>query len=108
MAKYIGVFNDSIGDIELDGFITMTDKEMDRFEVLASSITWDFTYRIGDDVLEYTSGEDLLTRIDFKEITNEQYKVFDNVFDGSFGLFIGEDYLNQIIGGEDIDDDDDY
>jgi hypothetical protein len=108
MAKYIGVFSDTIDDIELNGFVTMTDKEMDKFEELASSITWDFTYKVGDAELEYTSGDDLLTRIDFREISNEQHKALINVFDGQFGVFIGESYLIEVIGDEDSDDEDYY
>ena len=107
MAKYIGVFSDTIDEIELNGFVTMTDKEMDKFEELASSITWDFTYKVGDTELEYTSGEDLLTRIDFREISNEQHKALVNVFNGEFGVFIGETYLREVIGDEDSDDEDD-
>lgn len=108
MAKYLGLFSDTLGEIEITGFITMTDKEVENFEELASSITWDFTYKIGEEELEYSSGDDLLTRIDFKEITNEEYKTLEKVFNGEYGVFIGQDYLEDVIGDEDSDDDDDF
>ncbi len=115
MAKYLATFSDSIDDIEITGFITMTDKEMERFEELASSINWDFSYDVKNiDSLDtssllFSSGDDLLTRIDFREISNEEYKILNKVFEDGFGVFIGEDYLEEIISEEDdstIDDDD--
>lgn len=113
MAKYLATYSDTINDIEITGFNVMTDKEIERFEKLAESITWDFVYQVGEAELEFSSGEDLLTRIDFREISNEEYKALNKVFEDGFGTFINEDYLLDIIGDEEeIDeldeDDDDY
>jgi hypothetical protein len=111
MGKYVVTFVDEIDEIEINGFTIMTDKGVDSFEELAESITWPFTYPIGDSELEFTSGDDLLTRLDFKEITNEEYKAFKTVFNGSFGTFISESFLETLIeeeGDEDESDEDDY
>lgn len=109
MAKYLAIFNITINDIELHGFITMTEKEQEHYEELASSITWDFSYDVGNDKLEFSCGDDLLSCIDFKELTNEEYKVIKKLFTDSFGTFITEDYLDDIIGeeiGSEFDEDD--
>lgn len=104
MAKYLATFSDLLNEIEITGFSVMTDKEVERFEELASSITWDFTYPIIDENLQYSSGEDLLSRIDFREISNEEYKILNKVFEEGFGIFVNEDYLLEIIGEEDEED----
>lgn len=109
MAKYLAIFSDTIDEIGINGFITMTDKEVEQYEELASSITWYFTYNVGDNFeLEFSSGDDLLGRLEFKEISNDEFKVFKKLFDGKFGIFISEDDLHNIIGEEEseIDDDD--
>lgn len=119
MAKILAIFNDSINEIDLNvdinGFIVMTNKEMEDYEEVASSITWPFTYQVDELELEFGSGDDLLTRINFLEISNEEAKTFKRVFNDEFGFFISEDELHNIIGDEDSDDeysddddDDDY
>ena len=65
---------------------------------------------MGTDELEYSSGEDLLSRIEFKEITNEEAKTFKRLFNNEFGVFITESFLEEVIGDEDeidFDDEDD-
>jgi hypothetical protein len=109
MAKFLATFNDVIDEIELHGFIIMSEKEMNDYEELATSITWPFTYKLGEDEveLEYTSGEDLLSRIDFKEITNEESKMFKKLFNNEFGVFIDSNFLDEIAEEEsDLDDED--
>jgi hypothetical protein len=112
MAKFLVTFNDTIGDIDINGFVIMTDKEIEDFEELAYSITWPFSYKMGDDELEYTSGDDLLTRIEYREITTEDAKTLKKIFNNEFGVFIGLDYLEEVIGEEeeydDEEEDDDY
>lgn len=103
MAKYLATFVDYVNDIEVMGFITLTDKELENFEKLASSITWSFNHKLGEDVLKFSSGEDLLSRIEYKELTTEEYKAIKNIFGGSFGIFIGEDILNQLVNDEEVD-----
>lgn len=111
MAKHLATFNDIINDIEITGFVIMSEKEVETYEDLASSITWSFKYKIGDEKLEYSSGEDLLTRIDFREISSEEAKTFKKLFNNEFGTFISEEFLETIADDEeeddtDIDDDD--
>ena len=116
MAKIIAIYNDSIQsvDIQVDvnGFVIMTNKEMEDYVELASSITWSFNYEFNEMELEFTNGEDLLSRIDFREISNEEARLFKRLFNDEFGLFITEDELHTIIGDEeDLDeesDDEDY
>lgn len=116
MAKILAIYNDSVEntDIQVDvnGFIIMTNKEMEDYEEIASSITWPFTYKFNELEFEFANGEDLLTRIDFKEISNEEAKTFKRLFNDEFGIFISEDELHTIIGDEeDLDEesvDNDY
>lgn len=107
MAKILVTFTDTLDDIEINGFTLMTEKEADSFEETALSITWPFTYSMGSNELEYTSGDDFLTRIDFKEITNDEAKSLKRLFNDNFGVFIDEPFLESVIGDdEDLDDED--
>ena len=112
MAKYLAKFSDMIDEIEISGFIVMSGTEVENFEELALSITWEFKYPVGGDEnfeLEYSSGEDLLSRVEFKELNPEEAKTLKRLFNDEFGTFIGEEFLEQIIGDEedsDFDDDD--
>lgn len=103
MAKYLAIFNDTIDEIEINGFVVMTEKDVETYEEMASSITWPFVYALGEDELEYSSGEDLLSRIEFKEITPEEAKSFKRLFNNEFGVFIGESFLAEVIGDEEDD-----
>jgi hypothetical protein len=106
MAKFLVTFTDTLDDIEINGFTVMTEKEYQTFEETAISITWPFVYAMGQDELEFSSGDDFLTRIDSKEITNEEAKSLKKLFGDLFGVFIYEDFLLDVIGGEDDFDDD--
>lgn len=109
MAKILAIYSDSIQEVDIQvdiqGFIIMTNKEMEDYEEVASSITWPFNYPIGELELEFASGDDLLSRIEFKEISNEEAKGFKRLFNDEFGTFITEDELHNIIGDEDLEDD---
>ena len=107
MAKFLVTFTDTLDDIEINGFTVMTEKEVDSFEETAMSITWPFVYAMGQDELEFSSGDDFLSRIDFKEITNEEAKSLKKLFGDSFGVFIDEAFLEEVIGDEDDSDFDD-
>ena len=100
MAKFIAIFNDTIDEIEINGFIVMTERELEEYEELALSITWPFTYNMGEDEMEFSSGEDLLSKIDFKEISNDEAKTLKKVFNDEFGVFLGFDTLENIVGEE--------
>lgn len=109
MAKYLATFSDTIDEIEINGFVIMTDKDVETYEEMASSIAWPFVYNVGEDELEFTSGEDLLTRIEFKEISTEEAKMMKRLFNNEFGVFIDEAFLAEVIGEEDDDEfEDDY
>jgi hypothetical protein len=111
MAKFIATFNDTIEDIEINGFTVLTDKEVEEYEDLAYSITWPFTFKMGEYELEFSNGEDLLGRIDFKEISFEDSKSLKKLFNNEFGFFIGFDFLESIVEEEDDydgDDDDEF
>jgi hypothetical protein len=104
MAKYLATYSDTIGEIEIHGFTIMTTQEMETYEDLASSITWSFLYQMGEEEIEFTSGEDLLSRVDFREISNDEHKVLKKVFKGEFGVFITEDFLSNIADEEEEDE----
>lgn len=108
MAKYLAIFSDMVDEVEINGFIIMSDKEVENFEELASSITWPFTYEFENgSEIEYSDGEDLLSRIEFKELNSDDDKTIKKIFNEQFGFFIGESFLEKIIGDEYSDDDDD-
>lgn len=107
MAKYLATFTDTLDEIEINGFVVMSDREVENYEHLASSITWGFVFNMGDDELEFNSGEDLLSRIEFKEISLEESKAIKRLFNNEFGVFISEAFLSEVIGDEDDDDFDD-
>jgi hypothetical protein len=104
MAKFLVTFTDTLDDIEINGFTVMTEKEVESFEETAMSITWPFIYAMGQDELEFSSGDDFLSRIDFKEITNEDAKLIKKLFGDLFGVFIDEAFLEEVIGDEDDSD----
>jgi hypothetical protein len=104
MAKFLVTFIDTLDDIEINGFVIMTEKEFENFEETAISITWPFVYAIGQDELEFSSGDDFLSRIDSKEITNEEAKTIKKLFGDLFGVFIDEAFLQDVIGDEDDSD----
>ena len=113
MAKFLAIFNDTIDEIEVNGFIVMTEREVEEYEELALSITWPFTHNMGEDELEFSSGEDLLSKTEFKEITNDEAKVMKKLFNNEFGIIIGFDTLENIVDEEEDDfdedeEDDDY
>jgi hypothetical protein len=107
MAKFLVTFTDTLDDIEINGFTVMTEKELESFEETAMSITWPFVYAMGQDELEFSSGDDFLSRIETKEITNEEAKGIKRLFGDSFGVFIDEAFLEEVIGDEDDSDFDD-
>jgi hypothetical protein len=107
MAKFLVTFTDTLDDIEINGFTVMTEKEYESFEETAMSIAWPFVYAMGQDELEFSNGNDFLSRIDSKEITNEEAKTIKRLFGDLFGVFIYEDFLQDVIGDEDDFDDED-
>jgi hypothetical protein len=107
MAKYLAIFNDITSEeIIVNGFIIMTEKQMNTYEELASSITWNFDYEEDGLVLSYISGEDLLEKIEFKELTVQEVNLFKKLFGNKFGYFINEETLFDIVH-EDEDEYDD-
>ena len=111
MAKYLVTFNDQINEIEINGFKTMTEKEVENFEKLAESIMWGFSYKLGSGKkLHFSDGNDFLSKFEFKILTFEEDKNLKKLFNGEFGTFISEDVLGQITKeDEDYTDDlDDY
>ena len=101
MAKYLALFTDNHGEeFDIHGFKIMSEKDVTNFEELASSITWEFNYYANSECLSYSNGEDFLSRIDFKEISKDEYQALDKVFGGEFGIFIREEYLQSVLDGE--------
>ena len=107
MAKYVAIFNDSIDDIEINGFALMTEKELKDYEELASSITWSFDYPMGDTAIAFENGDELLSRIDFYEVSNEEFNSIKRVFNCEMGVFVDIIFLENIVDEEDDYDDDD-
>jgi hypothetical protein len=79
-------------------------------ESLSSSLSDDF---LGADFFgldsSLSNGDDFLSRIEFKEISKDEYETLDKVFGGEFGIFISEDYLQNVLDGDNENyNDDDY
>ena len=108
MAKFLVTFSDVLNDVEINGFGLMTDKEVDNFENLANSIAWEFSYKLTDAEIFFLNGEDLISKLDFKEISNDEFKVLKKLFKDKFGTFVDEAYLEGIIGDEDSEVEDLY
>lgn len=101
MGKYVAIFTDNHREeFDVNGFKIMTDKEINKFEELALSISWEFSYYANSEALTYYNGEDFLSRIEFKEISKADYDLLDKTFGGEFGTFITEEYLESIIDDE--------
>jgi hypothetical protein len=84
--------------------ISFSKTKYESFEETAMSITWPFIYAMGQDELEFSSGDDFLSRIETKEITNEEAKSLKRLFGDLFGVFIDEGFLEEVIGDEDDSD----
>jgi hypothetical protein len=109
MTRYLAIFSDIHGDeFEVKGFRLMTDKEVSNFEDIAASITWEFAFYATSESLNYSNGEELLSRIEYKEIDKEQYTILDKIFGGEFGTFIGPEYLQTIFNGESEIDEEEF
>jgi hypothetical protein len=109
MAKYLAIFNDITSEeITVNGFVIMTEKQMNSYEELASSITWDFDYEEDGLELSYISGEDLLEKIEFKELSVQEASLLKKLFGDRFGYFINEESLFDVVheDGEDDEQDD--
>lgn len=109
MKKFLVTFSDTITDedIEVNGFMVMTDKEVTHFEELATSITWPFSHEFENgEELYYSNGEAFLSAIITKEITDEEAKTLSRLFNDEFGFFIGIDFLMSKIDEEGDEDDD--
>jgi hypothetical protein len=107
MIKYLATYTDTINNLDIFGFMVMSDKDMERYESLATSITWSFSYNISEfDYLDFIDGEDYLSRIEFKEITDDEYISIKNVFGPKFGTFIDEEHIKIVLSGDEINDED--
>jgi hypothetical protein len=67
----------------------MSDKEIEKLEELASSITWAIYYKFDNgSELEYSDGEDLISRIEFKLLSASDVETIGKLFNDSFGFYI--------------------
>ena len=114
MARYLAIFTDNHGEeFDVHGFKIMTEKEVSIFEEIANNITWEFSYYANNESLNYSNGEEFLSRIEFKEISKDEYDALEKIFGGEFGTFINEEYLKTVLDGDDdykneYGDDEDY
>jgi hypothetical protein len=104
MAKYLAIFTDVIDEIEVNGFSVMTDKEVEDYEEMAESISWPFTFNFGQNEMEYSNGEELLDKMEFKELNPDEVKTFKRLFNNNFGSFVTLSYLTSVVAEESDDD----
>ncbi len=100
MARYLVIFKDLCDDIDVNGLTIMTDKELESFERLSESITWGFSFGIGRSKLHFIDGQDLLSRLEYKEVSLEETKSFKRLFGREFGTFVNEEFIKQISEDE--------
>ena len=101
MSRFLVTFTDNYGDqLDIHGFKVMTEKEVSKFEELALSINWEFSYPLIDGSLVYLNGDDLLSRFEFKEISKSEYDLLSKMFDGKFGTFVDDEFLESIANDE--------
>jgi hypothetical protein len=101
MSKILVTFTTQTqNDVELNGFMIMSEKEVETFEEIAMSINWPFVYNSGEDEVEFSSGDDFLSTIEFKEISNDEAKILKKLFGESFGVFIDIEFLYDVIGDD--------
>lgn len=107
MAKYLAIFNDSIDGIDVCGFTIMTEKQMLSYEDIALSIGWQFDYSEGETTFSFSSGDELLEKIEFKEISQQEANLMKKLFGEKFGYFIDEDVLFDLAHDDEDDEDGD-
>lgn len=103
MAKVLVTFTDRLGDVEISGFKIMTDVECDSYEELITNITWPFSIKLNKGELEYSDGNDLLSRLDFTDLSFDENKILKRIFNNNFGYFITEKQLQTILDGSEDD-----
>ena len=111
MAKHLAIYQDTTGNQEFYGFRVMTTKEVSSYEELLESISWEINYFTCDEdtYITYYNGEELLNRIEFKEIKNEEYSILNELFENGFGYFPDQAFLESIIDrSNETEDEDDY
>lgn len=104
MARYLVIFKNQVDDVDVNGFRIMTDKELETYEKLAESITWGFSWGFGSSKLHFSDGQDLLTSLEYKEVSLDEAKSFKKLFGPEFGVFITDTFLERISADE-IEDD---
>ena len=62
---------------------------------------------MGDTAIAFENGDELLSRIDFNEVSNEEFNSIKRVFNGEMGVFVDIIFLENIVDEEDDYDDDD-
>jgi hypothetical protein len=107
MSKYLATYSDTLNNVDVFGFMLMSDKDMERYESLAMSITWSFSYNVSEvDYIDFIDGEEYLSKVEFKELTDEEFTAINNVFGDKFGMIISEDFLKIVLSDEETIDDD--
>lgn len=108
MSKVLVKFSDTFNDVEIIGFKVMTDIDSNYYQDMAESITWPFTFETSFGQIEFLNGDNLMSKLEFEEISDDEYKVLKRVFGDEYGIFIAKEYLEYIIDEENgFDDEDD-
>jgi hypothetical protein len=97
MSKFLVRFNDTYKDIDILGFKLMSDIDVNHLQDLADSINWSFSFRIPNGKLEFSSGENLLSKMEFNEISDIEYKALKKIFGPQYGVFIDQDFLDKVL-----------
>jgi hypothetical protein len=101
MAKILVKFSDVFNDVDIVGFKVMTDIESNYYQDIAEDITWPFTFETSFGEIEFLNGESLISKLEFEEISNDEYKMIKRVFGDQYGIFVNQEYLEYIIDEED-------
>jgi len=100
--KYLDVLE----GITITGFSVMSEAEAEEYEAIINQISWEFSHDFGDATIDYANGEALLSALEFRSISEENYDSINDLFEGTFGYFISMASLQNIIS--ESDDSDEY
>jgi hypothetical protein len=88
-------------EMDVQGFVILTDKEWKSFNKKVKSIDEDFTISIGsNEEIEYSNGEELLEDLTIEKITQEEAKTITKVIGDMFGHVEFYDQVNDIVNEE--------
>lgn len=93
-------------EMDIEGYILTSKDKSDDWKKKLKTVDFSFSLQIGtNEDIEYSSGEDLISEVSLKNITDEEYTTLKKYFGMQGGHTEFWDGLEYIL--EDLDDEDD-